>query len=355
MSVMSRSRVLSIAAKAKHRFPPITDGEPAPLVGGLINDSFLVRAGKKQYVLQRVSDIFDRRINETIAVVTAHLSARGLETPRLIPADDGRAFADLGEDGIWRLLTFVEGRSFHVVQDVGQARSAGRLVALFHRALGTLEHGFEGLRAGVHDTDAHLERLQNAVASSFHHPFRDRVARLADEIIEAVARMPRFEELPSRPCHGDLKFNNIVFRPDGGGGHRAVCLVDLDTLAPMPIHFEMGDAWRSWCNISGEDVIRSGFDLDVFAASLEGYAGVGPVPWTDEEREALVYGVEWISAELSARFAADTLNETYFRWDPERFSSAAEHNWWRAQGQWSLNQSAKRFRDQRRRMIDGVT
>lgn len=351
---MSRSRVLSIAAKAKHRFAPIRDGEPSPLAGGLINDSFLVRAGGKQYVLQRVSDIFDRRINDTIAVVTAHLSARGLETPRLIPADDGQAFADLGAGGIWRLLTFVEGRSFHVVQDVGQARSAGRLVARFHRALDTLEHSFEGGRAGVHDTDAHLGRLQNAVASSPHHPFRDEVARLADEILEAVAGMPRFEGLASRPCHGDLKFNNIVFRPDGGGGHRAVCLVDLDTLAPMPIHFEMGDAWRSWCNTSGEDVVQAGFDLGVFAASLEGYAGVGPVPWTDEEREALVHSVEWISAELSARFAADTLNETYFRWDPERFSSAAEHNWWRARGQWSLYQSARRLRGERRGLIEKV-
>ena len=32
---------------------------------------------------------------------------------------------------------------------------------------------------------------------------------------------------------------------------RAVCVVDLDTLAPMSLHHELGDAWRSWCNLGG--------------------------------------------------------------------------------------------------------
>ncbi len=350
---MPPSPVPTIAMEARDRFTPARGASISSLEGGLINQSFLVDTGEKKYVLQRVSDIFDRLINENIAVVTAHLSELGLETPRLIPSDDGENFADLGDGGIWRLLTFVEGRSFSVVQDLRQARSAGGLVARFHRALDSLDHTYEGVRFGVHDTNAHLERLQDAVAGLPGHPFRDRVARLAEEILEAAARLPRFDDLPTRPCHGDLKLSNVVFgRDERGRFHRAACLVDLDTLAPMPLHFELGDAWRSWCNRSGEDVVEAEFDIDVFAASLEGYAGEGPLGWTAQEREALIYGVEWISLELVARFAADTLNESYFRWDRRRFSSAADHNWWRARGQWSLHRSARELRGERRRLIE---
>ena len=34
---------------------------------------------------------------------------------------------------------------------------------------------------------------------------------------------------------------------------RALCLIDLDTLAHMPVALELGDALRSWCNPATED------------------------------------------------------------------------------------------------------
>ena len=43
-----------------------------------------------------------------------------------------------------------------------------------------------------------------------------------------------------------------------------------------------------------------------------------------------------ICLELAARFLADALNESYFAWDPERFSSAADHQLARASNQLDL-------------------
>ncbi len=117
-----------------------------------------------------------------------------------------------------------------------------------------------------------------------------------------------------------------------------MCLIDLDVVGPLSLAFELGDAWRSWCNRAGEDEPQAVLDLEVFRASLDGYrAGRGRALDADE-RAGLLLGVEWVSLGLAARFAADALREDYFGWDARRFAGRGEHNLVRARGQWSLHQ-----------------
>ena len=128
-------------------------------------------------------------------------------------------------------------------------------------------------------------------------------------------------------------------------------IIDLDTVGRMPLHHELGDAWRSWCNRGGEDQKTASFDLEVFAASLAGYLEAITLTLTPEERRALVLGVEWISLELAARFAADALREAYFGWDQTRFPGAGEHNLLRAQGQWAMHRAALQTREARAALL----
>jgi len=76
-------------------------------------------------------------------------------------------------------------------------------------------------------------------------------------------------DLPERACHGDLKISNLRFSAaESTGPIEGVCLLDLDTIGPQTLAAEMGDAWRSWCNPSGEDEPeRVRFDFELFAAS----------------------------------------------------------------------------------------
>ncbi|MEM6292920.1 MAG: hypothetical protein AAGA54_16715, partial [Myxococcota bacterium] len=124
------------------------------------------------------------------------------------------------------------------------------------------------------------------------------------------------------------------------------------TVAPMALHLELGDAWRSWCNPKGEDETSARFDVAVFEASVRGYASVGSV--TAEERDALAFGVELISVELAARFLADALAESYFGWNAQRYASRGEHNLVRARGQWSLHQAAREGRSERAALLRAV-
>jgi thiamine kinase-like enzyme len=158
--------------------------------------------------------------------------------------------------------------------------------------------------------------------------------------------------LAPRLCHGDLKLNNILFAGDAPpGSQQALCLIDLDTVGPMSLAYELGDAWRSWCNLSGEDDTAARIDMEVFRTSFAGYAAGIERALTEPERRALLGGVEWISLELASRFAADALLENYFGWDAKRFPSRGEHNLLRARGQLALHEAFLATRAERAEIL----
>ncbi|MBN2576153.1 MAG: aminoglycoside phosphotransferase family protein [Deltaproteobacteria bacterium] len=312
-----------------------------PLGKGLINQTFLVTGAGERFVLQRLAPFFSPAINDNIAAVTTALARAGLATPRLLPTRDGRTSLDLGGDGgVWRLQTYVPGVCFDKVQSPAQAAAAGALVGRFHRALDGLDHPFVGLREGVHDTARHLARLREAVLQHPRHRLLGQVGPLAEIILARAASLAPLPPLAHRICHGDLKLNNILFAgPSPPDSETAVCLIDLDTVGPMSLAHELGDAWRSWCNLSGEDSRQVRVDLDVLRASFHGYAGAVGRAVTEPERRALLASVEWISLELAGRFATDALNESYFGWDAQRYPGRGEHNLVRSRGQLALHEA----------------
>ncbi|HTJ46467.1 MAG TPA: phosphotransferase, partial [Kofleriaceae bacterium] len=235
----------------------------------------------------------------------------------------------------WRALTWVDGASTHAVPSLAHAEAGGALVGRFHRAVDDLVHEYRFVRAGVHDTRAHLARLEAGAKAA-----DDGEAKaLAFEILST--RIPPLPELPRRHAHGDLKISNILFRNE-----QAIALVDLDTLGRQTIAFELGDAMRSWCNPHPEDAGRARFALDVFAAAMRGYRDAAGHLLTKAEWPAIVLGLETVCVELAARFCADVFEDRYFGWDPARFPSRKAHNLVRAQGQLALARDVAAHRDE---------
>lgn len=320
----------------------------APFGDGLINATFAVGDG---FVLQRVHPVFAPEVHENIAAVTERLASCGLATPRLVRTRAGALWSDRGDGGIWRLMTRLPGVSFAAVASTAQAVEAAAALARFHGALVGLDHRFVGMRTGVHDTAAHLAKLATAIAEHRDHRLFTEVEKLATAIDAGARALPSVDGVPERIVHGDPKLANVIFESaDGPGAERAVGLVDLDTVGPMALHLELGDMWRSWCNRRGEDERVAAFDLGVFEAALAGYAGAAPAP-EPAEREALVHGLEWITLELAARFAADALVERYFGWNAARFAGRGEHNLVRALGQWTLHEQVLACRTRRAALV----
>lgn len=323
-----------------------------PLGRGLINQTFLVVAKAGSFVLQRVSPIFSPAIHDNIQAVTGALAAAGLPTPELVRDRQGRLCLDLGDDGIWRMQTFMAGASFDRPESPAQMESAGALVGRFHRALDHLDHTFIGMRQGVHDTAKHLARLREVLHTHAHHRLASQLRPIAESILEKAEKLEPLPPLPPRVCHGDLKLNNILFA--GGAAparDRALCLIDLDTVGPMSLAYELGDAWRSWGNLSGEDTTHAEIDLAILAASFQGYQTSVGRDLSALERQALLGGPEWISLELASRFAADVLCESYFGWDPDRYASRGDHNLVRCRGQLALHEAFMATRTERAEIL----
>lgn len=340
-----KRKLLDAGARAPIRSPPVTadaallarfdlsDARVSPISTGLINKTYrLDLPDGRVFALQAVSPIFAPAVHQDIEAVTRHLEQKGLETPRLVPAVDGGLYAEHGGE-IWRVLTWIDGVTLERVRGPDDARRAAALLGRFHRALADLDHVFAARRLGVHDTKKHLGNLRAALEAHGDHPLHGGVAELAEEIFERAADLPDFSAIPERVVHGDPKISNVIF--DRGTGD-ARALVDLDTVAPMHLPLELGDALRSWCNAAGEDQTAVRFSLPVYTAAITGYASAAAGFVTRPEVALIVPATGTIMVELAARFAADALQERYFGWDARRFATRGEHNLVRARGQLAL-------------------
>jgi Ser/Thr protein kinase RdoA (MazF antagonist) len=317
-----------------------------PIDMGNINRTYIVGRGVERFILQWLNPIFGPEVHRDIEAVTAHLAAKGMLTPRLVRANGGALWVNDDDGGVWRLMTFIDGdiRSSGATPEL--CRAGGALLGRFHRAVADLKHAFSNTRPGVHDTARHLQHLEDVLQSHRLHAACRDVGPIGHDILAAAALTPPLGELPARIVHGDPKLNNIVFSSAG----EALCLIDLDTLSRMTIPVELGDAFRSWCNRTGEDVVDATFDLTLFAAGITGYAGETAGFLTPAEVDAIPTAVETIALELAARFAADALEERYFGWSRSRFPSASAHHLHRAKGQLALGLSIARARTDLRRI-----
>lgn len=347
-----------IPASVLGRWSRFDGASVRPFGTGLINKTFLVEsASGARAIFQRLHPVFAGIVNEDIDAVTRHLEKKGMVTPRVLPADDGSLFVEepsavdeQAERRPWRALSFVDGKSVDRIDSPARAFEGAALVARFHAAVSDLQWDYKHVRGGVHDIHKHKTTLTAALDNHREHRLFAQVEPIARALLDDAAGLPDLARLPLRHCHGDLKISNVLF--DGSG--KALCLVDLDTLARMAWPFEMGDALRSWCNPAGEDVSSATVDRQIFAAAVEGYASGKTESLAPEERHHLVDGLAYICVELSMRFLADALNESYFGWDPARFPGRGEHNLLRARGQWQLARSVAALRPELVRIVEQV-
>jgi Ser/Thr protein kinase RdoA (MazF antagonist) len=320
------------------------------LTHGLIHQTYVVYHGAKSAILQRIHPDFGPNIQENIERVTAQLEAKGINTPRLFRDRNGSLTCELGEAGSWRLMTRLEGTAYQRCESRNLAKAGGELVARFHGALEEFSEPLLPLGFPFHDWDAHRDDLIRSLEEERGHRLYEPAHALANGLLEASPDWETLGPLPGRVVHGDLKFNNLLFEGslDAPIGH---ALIDLDTVGRRPLFIELGDAWRSWCGPGSDESQGAEVNLELFAASIEGYLGTDAVRLAGAELRSLAYGLERISLELAIRFAADILRERYWAWDETRYPSRGDHNLARAEAQWRLFLKARELRPEFNRIL----
>ena len=334
---------------------------------GNINDTFLVTTGseaEERFILQRINTHVFRRpelVMRNMRAVTEHVrerlrqaplgEGRRWETVRVLLTRGGRDhWIDPG-GSFWRAISFIgNSLSFDTIQDMDHAQEVGYALGLFHGLISDLPtETLADTLEGFHVTPGYLRHYDEVLAAS-----RISASRMAGG---RTSRSPEIEyglrfvserrdlatvlenakaqgRLPLRPIHGDPKVNNVMIDTTT---RRAVSIVDLDTVKPGLVHYDIGDCLRSACNPLGEETeqweaVR--FETDLCRAILRGYLPEARSFLLDNDYEYLHDAVRLIAFELGLRFLTDYLEgNVYFK------VKHKEHNLARALVQFKLAES----------------
>ncbi|HOT93315.1 MAG TPA: aminoglycoside phosphotransferase family protein [Anaerolineae bacterium] len=319
---------------------------------GNINDTFLVTPGSgAPFILQRINQrVFKQPawIMHNIRVFTDHVQARlraelplgrRWETPHIIPTTDSRDYVVDEQGGFWRALTFIGGaHSYAKIRDIHHAQEVGYALGCFHRLISDLDSTrlYDTLE-GYHITPRYLAHYDAVVA---HGHFSDRGGDVAygmcflaerREAIPVLEQAKQQGRLHLRPTHGDPKVDNVMIDDATG---QAVGIIDLDTVKPGLVHYDIGDCLRSGCNPAGEETEDLGavtFDMDLCRAILQGYLPLVRDFYTADDYAYLYAATRLLALEQGLRFFTDYLEgNVYYK---VRY---VEHNLMRALVQFKL-------------------
>ena len=321
-----------------------------PLGQGLINDTFLVDDGRGLWVLQRINPTVFRdpgAVISNLRLILDHASRslflkpeEGWRLTNLLKTRSGLDFVLGADQSCWRAMVFLERtRTLEVLRSSEEAIEVGRALGWFHALMGDIDPSrLRDPLPGFHDTKRYVKNWDLAVTarstpldestralSDLIEGYRDRIG-----VLEAAVRAGLISPAVT---HGDPKLDNILFSEEG---IRAVSLIDLDTVSSGLLHHDLGDCFRSSCNVGGEgEGGRSvHFDLKMFEAVLKGYLSNARhlLKLTDLD---FIYEATWLLPfELGIRFLTDHLQgDLYFK------AAYPGHNLKRAQRQFDLVQS----------------
>ena len=332
------------------------------LGSGNVNDTFLVtHQGHRpsgpagSFVLQRLNTrVFERpelvmrnlvalgdHVQRRLASPPEELQGRRWEVPQVVRCrQDGHWVEQDGE--FWRSITYIgAATTTDVILNRDHAREVGYGLGMFHSLISDLPtEDLADTLENFHVTPAYLKRYDSVIKSRCT---RDDAVDSACAFIEArrdgidvlEAALQR-GDLKQRPIHGDPKINNVMI--DDASGH-AVGLIDLDTVKPGLVHYDIGDCLRSCCNKDGEetdDLNTVVFDLELCEAILDGYLSVARQFLSDWDLHYLPDCIRLIPLELGLRFLTDHLEgDLYFRTDHHG------HNLQRAAVQFRLTESVE--------------
>ncbi|HYG19296.1 MAG TPA: aminoglycoside phosphotransferase family protein [Ohtaekwangia sp.] len=318
-------------------------GESAePLKSGLINHTWKIAAGGKQFILQRVNDkVFTNPelLAANLSMLSEHLKTVAPSYLFVTPLEtvDGKIMYRHPQEGFFRMFPFIAGsHTIDVAASPGQAFEAAFQFGKFTKTLSGFDAGrLHATIPDFHNLELRYAHFETAVESG--DPVRVREAadviaavRRHRGIVETFADIRKNDAIRKRVTHHDTKISNVLFNAAGKG----ICVIDLDTVMPGYFISDVGDMLRTYLSPANEEavdfqsvVVRE----DFFRAVVAGYASAMQAELSQEERRIFLYAGFFLTYMQAIRFLTDFCNgDVYYG---QRYEG---HNLVRAKNQMCL-------------------
>lgn len=350
---------------------PFQIGGVYPYGSGYINSTYRVETEhpEKHFILQKINPFVfpdPKQIMANLAVLNRHfftsaerpfLAEKPYQMPELIYTQSGAPYLE-AEEETWRMLSFIP-HTYAVEQmkTHHQAEEVGRVLGLFHKWTAKLDITLlSDTLPGFHITPAYLSQykalpkeqnsrfdsIQSQEISAFIKRYHHRAPILENALQKG--------DLPLQVMHGDPKISNILFdRRD----HQGVAIIDLDTVKPGLIHYDIGDCLRSCCNLLGEETNHFDqveFNLSFCEKILQSYIAYAGSTLSPNSFSYLYDATFLMIYELGIRFFTDYLQgDLYFK------TNHKQHNLNRAYTQMKLAQSLERQKGAFQNVVESLS
>lgn len=309
------------------------------LGNGLINDTFLARTPHKAIVLQRINtQVFPKpaQVIENLNLLNQHIDRKKtslvkLIIPKLIKTINHDSFYIDKQNNFWRAIEFINNtESKESICNEQEAKEVGFALGHFHQLLSDTNIDlFHDTLPGFHITPEYFDYYQQVKIQNHNIEacqktlFCETFIDNNQSQINVLENAKQNNLLSERIIHGDPKLNNFLFDKQT---NKIISLIDLDTVKPGLLHYDIADCLRSCCHNQNNH-----FELGTCDVILKNYLKEVADFFTEHDYAFLFPAIQLIPFELGIRFYSDYLQgNAYFKVD------FPEHNLERAIAQFKL-------------------
>ncbi len=323
---------------------------------GNINSTFLVNLDTEPpFILQKINTtVFcqPELVMNNMCILSDYVSQRleqsDLSTidrrwliPQVLSTSQQKNYWIAEDSSFWRAISFIDNsQSFDTIQNIQHGQEIGYGLGMFHHLINDLPvDNLADTLEGFHITPEYLQHYQKVISNN-----KIKSSPEVNYCLNFISDRPKLPyvlesakasgKLTLRTIHGDPKINNIMI---DCFTNQAVAMIDLDTVKPGLIHYDIGDCLRSGCNRLGEETKNweeVTFDSELAEAILQGYLSIAQEFLTNNDYKYIYDSIRLLAFELGLRFFTDYLEgNVYFNVEHE------EHNLNRALIQFKLAES----------------